>query len=235
MAIEIGTSPALATGTTTTVTTAAFSPPASSLLVAAVGAVSGTVPVVSGGGLTWTRRIQQSDSGGGYAEIWTAPCPSGGSGITASVALTSAEGFGQLGALKVDVVTGAHATSPIGQSGSGNTATNNATVTGYTSSAAGSRGWCSAIEATGPGTPSSTDDEFAWLLTLGGFFNYSGMAVRKASSTPAAGSSVTFNLDAAGTGGISWWWAALEILPAPERGPIRVVQSLSAVHRSTSW
>ncbi|MFI6299537.1 hypothetical protein ACIBEJ_48640 [Nonomuraea sp. NPDC050790] len=229
MPIGIGTSPALVKNEGNA-TTAQFSPPANSLLVASVTAFSdlATPSLSSGGGLTWTRRIQRATGDDYYNEIWTAPAAGGATNITATYTINSSFPFA---AIKVDVVSGALLAAPAGQSGTGATTTNNATVNGYTSSMGGSRGFISALC---PGTtvaPTSTDDESAWPDDNGG----AGLMARKAANTPSSGTVVTFNLDAAGTGAVDWRWAALEILPFDEGRAVSILQTLTAVHHAATW
>ena len=208
MAIALATSPALVKVESTTATTSSFSPAAGTLLVAQVAAFADTSApsVSSGGGLTWTRRIRRDDGGGYYAEIWTAPCAAGATNIT--VTATAGSTF-PMTALKVDVWTGASLSSPAGNTGSGATTTNNATVNGYTSSQAGSRGVAVAICAGETTAPTSTDELSAWSDSNGS----SGLAVRKAANTGSSGTVVQFNLDAPGSAATDWQWAALEIKP----------------------
>ncbi|MET9339284.1 hypothetical protein [Nonomuraea sp. NPDC003804] len=190
-------------------TTAAFSPPADSLLVAQVMAFSSSAaPAVSGGGLTWTRRVQSTNGSGLYVEIWTAPCAAGATNIT--VTCTINEPNFPFAALKIDVVTGASLTAPAGNSHTGTSTTNNANVNTYTSSQAGSRGFIAASEGSGVGAPTSTDDEVAWFNGATGF---AGLHARKAANTATSGTVVQFNLDASGTAAADWRWAALEIKP----------------------
>ncbi|MET7333265.1 hypothetical protein [Nonomuraea sp. NPDC005650] len=217
MAIGIdGNSPAVVSaGNTTTVTTASFTRPvAGSLLVAMVMCTSDSAPAVSGGSLTWTLQKQQVNSGT-YAQIWTAPVTGSGA-MTVTLTVTgSLQGL----AMKVDGVTGAHASSPIGNSGGGTSTTNAITPTGYTSSADNSRGFAAFFEENGLGNPTSSDTGFAWTASFG-LGDYSGIAVRKAANTPTSGTAVTFNADAAGAGAAAWTWAALEIKPASTDAPI---------------
>ncbi|MFC3986428.1 phage distal tail protein [Streptosporangium jomthongense] len=201
MAVGIATSPALVQRWTSgTLTTAAFSPAAGTLLVACVAAFN-AAPTVSGGGLTWTRRVQRIYSGA-YHEIWTAPCAAGASGITVSVT-----GSWSGAALKVYVVTGASLATPVGATGNNSTAVNNSNVAAYTSTGAGSRGFLVAVEYT-TGSPTSTDD----FTAFGDSSHFWGLVAAKAANTPTAGTSVTFNLDAAGSGTADWQWAAIEVL-----------------------
>lgn len=232
MPLTIETSPALATGTGTSVTTASFTPPSGSLLVASVAYASATDPVVSGGSLTWTRRVRNTD---GSCEIWTAPVITGAS-MTVSVAVTDT-GFGQGAALKVDVVSGQYTVNPIGNTGTGSEPTDNATITGYTSSGE-SRGFCAARDTNAGGQPSSSDVASAFSISISGPpFNLQidGLAVRKSADTSGAGQAVTFNLDSAGSSDADWEWAALEILAPPV--PIRptVVIPVGASRRASSW
>lgn len=208
MAIAIATSPAAVTNNGNA-TTASFSPGANTLLVAMVAAsADNAAPTVSGGGLTWTRRVQRHPDAFAYVEIWTAPCAAGASNITVTGTVDSSFPFC---ALKVDVVTGASLSTPAGNTGNNTTTTNNATVNGYTSSQAGSRGWCVALDYGQNTAPTSTDDETSWG---GGGVGMAGMSIRKAANTATSGETVTFNLDSAAAGAVDWHWAALEIKPA---------------------
>lgn len=233
MAIALhGSSPALVTDEVTgDVTTGAFSPPEQSLLVAMAAAPDdgGSGLSVSGGGLTWTRRIQRSTGFPGYAEIWTAPCAAGASGIAITLTSVGAFGVAFSAALKVDVYTGADLLAPVGATGQGSTTTNNATINAYTSTVAESRGVCAAHETGSLGLPSSTDQAFPFALEW-----MDGLVARKASNTAALGT-VQFNLDAAGTGAADWQWAALEILPAITfiAPPPRVIGQ--AVNRASTY
>ncbi len=230
MPITIHTSPAVVTDDTSPVTTASFTSVSGGLLVAMVAGSSDDPPSVSGGGLTWTRRIQQAPGSARYAEIWTAPVVTGAS-MTVAATLTGS--FSALG-VKVDVISGQHSTSPIGATGGGTTTTNNATVNGYTSTADGSRGWCAAFEFEGLGLPTSSDTGFPWSIEIGGFVEIDGVAIRKAADTASSSTNVTFNMDAGGTGTADWTWAALEIVPAVVSRQSTFV-SRAAVHRAASW
>ncbi|MEV4246954.1 hypothetical protein AB0J63_26520 [Streptosporangium canum] len=180
-----------------------FSPPAGSLLVALVGGTGTPTISNSGTARTWTQRVVHGTYGG--IRIYTAPNPTALSTITVTVA-------GASGGAKVFVVTGQHSTNPIGTTGTGATATNNATVNAYTSTATGSRGFLVAVDWNGVylSAPSSTDDEYAWALGDA----TAGIAATKAANTGASGTVVQFNLDASGTAAADWNWVALEIVPA---------------------
>ena len=209
MAIDIsGSSPALGTGNSgDSVTSDSFTRPAAALLVAMVMGLSDDPFTVSGGSLTWTRRVQRADSVA-RVEIWTAPVTGSGS-MTVTAAGT---GGYDVVALKVDAVTGQHA-SPIGNTGNNASTSNTLSVTGYTSSAAGSRGFFAACESNGLGSPTvqGGDTGFPWTDTFG---LLSGIAIRKASNTVSSGTAVTFGADAPGSGAADWIWCALEIKPA---------------------
>jgi hypothetical protein len=204
-------------------TTDSFNPPDNSLLVAISFGYFSTITMSNNGSsLSWAASVQ---SIGGAIATFTAPLLAARSGMT-----VSSDGVtGGYAALKVYVVTGADLSSPIGATGSGSSSTNNATVSAYTSTKAGSRGIGGAWDSSGLGTPSSTDDEEGFNGSQ------SGMAISKASNTSAAGSSVTFNLDAP-PGTPSWEWVALEIVPGADPVHPRLpVKSLTAVHRASSW
>lgn len=207
------------------VTTATFNPPAQSLI--AVGIVAAeAITGVSGGGLTWTVRVQRSTSG--QVEWWTAPNLSAQTGVTVTV---SAPGgiFAAHIAAKAYVLTGVDLTNPVGATGNNSTTTNNATVTGYTSTRSESRGLIAALDASGQGLPTSTDDEVAFSGDL------DGLIAVKSLDTPLAGTGVTFNLDAGGSGAASWQWAAIEIQPPPVAVVSRPAIPKAAVHRAASF
>lgn len=228
IAIDAG-SPALVSaggGSITSLSTASFTRPDGGLLVAVVYTVSSTTPTLSGGSLAWTKRVSSG------VDIWTAPVTGSGS-MTVTVGNLSTAAFGGVAAaLKVVGVTGQDPTSPIGTTGTGTSSTNNLTATGYTSSAAGSRGFFGAANTTA-GAPTSTDTGFGWSVNTG-FFDASGIAAYKAANTVAAGTSVAFNADAAGSSTTDWQWAALEIVPEGVARP-RISISRAAVHRAASW
>lgn len=224
MALTIGTSPAVATvfgGASAT--TASFTSPAGGLLVAGLATLDVAASGLSGGGLTWTRRVQRTTSG--WVEIWTAPSPTAQSmTVTATLAGTGSA------ALKLWPVSGQHL-SPIGTTGTGSTTTNNATITGYTSTGDGSRGFVVALDAALGDTPSSTDTAVAGII--GGFMPYL-MATKAANSGPS-GSTVQFNLDAGGTDPAGWQWVAFEVLAAPEQTRGRPLWAGQAVNRAANF
>lgn len=230
MPITIHTSPAVVSDEPTSITTASFTSVSGGMLVAMLQVTSGTAPTVSGGGLTWTRQVR-NNLGQIYADIWTAPVTTGAS-MTVTATLS---GDLNAGGLKVDVISGQHPSFPIGATGTGTTSANNATVSGYESTADGSRGFCSATELNGLGTPTSSDTGFGWSLTAGGLFPYAGLAVRKAADTANSGTTVTFNLDASGGSAADWRWAALEIVAAPPGRPPSVRMPPTALHRAANW
>jgi hypothetical protein len=212
VAIDIGTSPALVSngGSFTSLSTASFTRPAAgSLLVVKVMALSSTVPTVSGGSLTWTRRIKEA---GSYVEIWTAEVTGSGSMTVTLGNLSDGTGFGICAGMKVSAVTGHAVTGYIGQTGSGVSTSNTLNAAGYTSSANNSRGFFAALESNGLGVPTSTDTGFGWTASTP-FFSTSGIAVLKAANTPTSGTPVSFNADAPGATAADWSWAALEIKP----------------------
>lgn len=201
MAVAIdASSPAIAAQLGSSATTASFNPPDNAVLVAVVFGTDSATMSNNGGALTWTSR--KEDGIGSSLEIFTAPLPTGRTGMT----VTATGGGGEI-ALKVYVITGGDLSSPVGATGNGTSAVNNPTVTGYTSTFAGSRGICGAFDQSGRGMPTSTDDESAYSLVS------AGMGVAKAANTATAGTAVTFNLDAASTSGGTWYWVAVEVKP----------------------
>ncbi|MDH2424727.1 hypothetical protein [Sphaerisporangium sp. TRM90804] len=223
MAVAIDASSPAITGSfsATLLTTASFDPPDSSLLVATTMSNVGPNSITNNGAaLTWTLQKQ---GGSGAVSIYTAPLLAARTGMTVTATWVAST----TRVFKLDVVTGADLTSPIGASGSGTSSTNNVTVNGYVSTVAGSRGLCGSNDGNGLGSPTSTDSAVS---------NQSSMRVVKASNTASPGSTVTFNLDAFGASAPSWSWAAVEIVPAPEPPRLAVhVVNRTAVHRASNW
>lgn len=214
-------SPVVVSSIGTTLTTASFNPPDASLLVATV--MGGGNPSMSNNGaaLTWTSRVTSLD-----VEIFTAPLPTGRTGMTVTTTSGNSVSWG----FKLDVITGGNLSSPVGATGTGDSSTNNLTVAGYVSTVAGSRGISGGFDENGLGTPSTTDDGAAWTGV------FSGIRVAKSAVTATVGTSVTFNFDAAGSSSAGWDWAAVEIVPAldPPR-PAVYVANLTAVHRAANF
>ena len=219
-------SPALATGNSVTaVTTATFNPPANSLLIAVsmwdtTGAVTPSVAMTNNGAaldVAWTLAKKMDQSTGatdGLVHIYTGQITSSRTGMTiTSTPSGTGFAFDERGGLKVYVVTG-HTASPLGATGSGESATNNITPTVYTSTVNNS--WCfgGATNKTDLGAPTSTDVETAFSLA----FAVEGEAVTKAAATATSGTGETLNFDAAGASAAAWNWAAIEIKPAAAGG-----------------
>lgn len=221
MAIAIDAStPVRASATAAlTTTTASFTAPSSAVLVACVSsnttpAGNPTLTVSDSGGLTWgAAKVlrQQSEGGGstgGTTAIFGAVTASSTSRTvtaTASVAGT-ANGI----SVKVYVVTGADTANPYGATAEGASQVNNTTTTGYNSTVNNSRGFACGTEWNELGVPTSTDTGDGADVTGA----IAALSCFKAADTATSGTSVTFNLDAAGAGTPDWTWVALEILPA---------------------
>jgi hypothetical protein len=139
------------TGTAPVARTATFKPPGSSLLVAlgsnnnAWAGADTSWQSVSGGGLSWTRQVRKSLSGGstggagvdGGAEVWTAPVGTAPGPMT----VTAVGNAGQTGnndeiALKVEVVTSTTGAPVVGSvaASSGTSGLPTVTVTAHTGS-----------------------------------------------------------------------------------------------------
>jgi hypothetical protein len=195
-------------------TTASFSPPAGTLLMACVFVENSTDQAISisnsGTALTWTQRVirttAEAGSSSGQIAIYTAPNATAQSGITVTMSVDNVTSFA---ALKVLTITGAELSNPVGATGEGSSTTNNVTVNAYTSTVQYSRGFGAAHDWQGLGTPTSSDDE----ETFNSANVLSGMTIWKGAKTDTSGSTVTLNLDAAGTGTPKWLWVAVEILP----------------------
>lgn len=220
MAIAIDASTpnrASATGALT-IATSSFTAPSGAVLVACVSsntspAGNPTLAVTDSGGLTWTQRVlrQQSEGGGstgGTSAIFTAVTASSASRTVTATASGSGTANGI--SVKCYVVTGADTTTPTGATAEGASQTNNTTTTAYVSTVNNSRGFACGTDWNELGVPTSTD--------TGDGADISGqiaaLSCYKAADTATSGTSVTFNLDAAGTGTPDWTWVALEILPS---------------------
>lgn len=224
-------SPAVATGDSTTAVTATFSPPADTLLVACVFALEGNAATItvanSGTPRTWTQRARRDESDAGFqnglAAIFTAP----NSTALTNTTVTATTNFAGIG-VKVYVLTGADLASPVGATGEGSSTTNAITPNAYTSTVAGSHGIACASELSDAGVPTSTDDEAAAYVIATGL---AGMGVTKAADTATAGTVVTFNFDASGTGAATWQWCAVEIKPGASdaSAPLTTVTATTSV------
>lgn len=211
MAVDVATSPALATAAYTAVATASFDAAAGTILVAAAAGLDVDTISNSGAALTWTMRVQRSN-GNFDVRMWTAPVPSARTGMSVTV-----NGTALIGGLKVWVVTGQDGTTPVGQTGNGVSTSNNATPTAYNATRAGSLGFAVGYEADinagTSGSPTSTDIEEAFSMDALYDIEGAGIMLRKAATASAASEAVTINLDAGGTGTADWIWAAVEIVP----------------------
>lgn len=242
MAIAIdSSSPAIVTASgTAQATTASFNPPARSLLVACSSWEQGvqntaaiTMSCPAGNTLTWTLRARRdgADSGaqGGTAVIYTAPNPTAQTGVT--VRATSAQSADN-GGLKVFVVTGADLdNAPVGATGEGSSTTDNVSPTVYTSTADNSRCIGMANDWTAAGNPTTTDTGFAYTVSS----RTCGIALYKTADTATAGTSVSMNINSAGSTP-QWNWVAIEVLPAPDLSFVRaVVVNQAALVRASRW
>ncbi|MEV0382430.1 hypothetical protein [Nonomuraea sp. NPDC050643] len=227
MAIVLESSPSLVSTTNgSSLTTASFTAPDNSVVVAC--SIIGQIPTISNSdaALTWTSRKVMTDD---RASVWTAPVVAERTGLTVT-AVAQAGGSFQ-GALSVYVFTGVELSAPVGADGNGTSTTNNVTVNGYSSTKDGSRGLAIARDTSAGGTPTSTDDERAWA----GLLNIAAMSITKSANTATSGTTVTFNLDAAGAAAAAWTWIAVELVPTlPFQRP-RISTQPAAVHRASSW
>lgn len=218
MALAIDASTPVRVNTATaTATTATFTPPAGSLLVAATSmntssSGSGTVSIANtGSALTWTlQKLANKSNGGqpGAATIHTASAASGAITVTATTTNNLAGTL--ITSLKVYVLTGAATTNPVGGSNSGGSTTNNLTTTAFTSTGTASLAVFAATEWNALGAASSSDLTADVVVASGDSID--GLSGYK--TIAASGSSVTANLDAAGTGAAAWSWCGVEILAA---------------------
>ena len=229
MAISVDSTWARATqdgGASNNVDTGSFTPANGALLIACfstnTNAGENVTPVVStltGTSGAWTKIAEApATTGDGNSSIWWAIAD--GSAITVRGTSNTAQST-KFQSIKIYVVTGQHAT-PIGASALGVSTTNNLTTTAYVSTANNSRGFVIGTDWNDLGTPTSSD------TTLDTFYDGSagddlcGCSGVKASDTATSGTSVTFNLDAAGAGAADWTWVAVEVVPAAAGGGIAI-------------
>lgn len=192
------------------VTTTATPTTAGDLLVAAIAADTGgaapTITLTSVPALTWTQRIASGGSNTSQVRLYTAVAT--GATTTATIAVPGSSAR----ALQLYKVTGYNTAQPIGVTWSGTSSTNNWTASTYVSSTAGSIGMAVASDWAALGAPSSTDLGQPSHLQVTGT-SLSWIAVRKAAPTATAGTSVSFNVDAAGGGTPAWRAVAMELRP----------------------
>lgn len=201
------------------IATAAFDPPANSVFLAFAffeGLTGNASPVVT---LTdnvaldteWTL-IQKRDRSNGTVDpsvwvFWAAKTASTTGMIVTMTPTLTGHAFDERGAIKVYVLTGC-AASPIGNSGNGDDANNNATPTIYTSSqdlSLGFGGGACTINTATP--PTSSDIEAAFTQE----FTISGLSAYKSAGTTPSGTAVTINFDADGAGAATWAWVGAEL------------------------
>jgi len=161
---------------------------------------------------TWTVITSSAASGTCFSKAWRAIASTT---ITNGTVTASRAGIGNSSAaiiaVKIYVVTGHHATTPIGNvwNTSNTSTTNNWTPNTYTSSANNSRGFAIAGDWSALGAPTSSDTESSGHDGS----SMSWMSSFKAADTPTSGTAVAFNFDAA-TGTPDWRAIAWEVVPA---------------------
>lgn len=219
MAIAIDAStPVRASATAAlTIATASFTAPTGSILVACVSSNTSAggnpaLTVTDSGGLTWTARVtrlqsQGGGSTGGTSAIWTAVTASSAARTVTATASGTGTAVGI--SVKCYVVTGGDTTTPNGATASGASQVNNTTTTAYVSTVNNSRGFVAATDWNTLGAPTSTDTGDGANVTG----DVSVLSAFKSADTATSGTSVTFNLDAAGASIPDWTWASLEIRP----------------------
>lgn len=171
---------------------------------------------VSGGGLTWTKVVEQegvASSYGGHVSWWWAYVTTGAS-MTISVTRTAGNGGVNGISCKPYIITGDFdAVAPIGMASGGNFTSNTASPVFGNTTRANSRVFYGAIDMTASGVIVSSDTEES--------ADYPGaasvMSAYKASDTAGSGTSVSGDFDCGGTGSVQVTWAAIE-LRAPSTG-----------------
>lgn len=204
--------------------TASFTPPNTSLLVACVewdtqftndNPTCTMSSTISGLG-SWTqpaKAVPVTTGQGGSAFIsWALLTTSASGTVTATMAFASWNAGNVVrGRLKVWVITGHDTTTPNGTATSNKTSTtNNLTTAAYTSSAANTFGIVAGNEWNALGSPTSSD------LTSSDPFDAAGIdsGISGLKAVVSSGSSVTFNLDAAGSSAAAWNYCTFEVVPA---------------------
>jgi hypothetical protein len=206
------------------ITSASFTAPSGATLVLCVsgdtssGGVTNTLSASDSGGLTWTsqgkRDGNENPPNGGISEIFTATTVSAVARTVSVRRTTTGGGTNRLQA-KCYVVTGQDA-SPIGNAAENGTTTNDATVTGPTTTAANSYVFYAATEWNQLGTPTSAD------LTIDAFDNGSQISGLSGYKSVAGIGGTTANLNAGGAGTAAWGFAAIEIKEDPGGGGVSV-------------
>lgn len=200
-----------------------FIAPSNSVLVVEVNCdtnsgAGGVTIACSGGGLTWSQRVERDTGSGGtlegHASIHRAVVGAGGS-MSIDVTRTGANAFRV--SAKAYIVTGADVNSPDGQTAAGNSTTDNISPSLTTLGAGRLFGGATDWNQTAS-DPSSTDTEDA--------AHYSGtiscLSVYKAADH-AAGTSQSINFDSIGASP-QWSYVLYEVLAAsvgsvfPKRG-----------------
>ena len=209
-------------GNGTNITSASFTPPDNSCLVLCVNADSTnasdiTIAVSDSLSGSWSNRVEMdlgtAGAEPGHASIWRRLVTTGAS-MTVSVQRSAGNGSTNRISCKLYIITGADTTEPAGATGKNHSATNNLSPTLYTSTADNSRAFYCGEDWNQNGTPTSTDTEdgadYAGAISV--------LSAYKAADTATAGTSVSGNLDAGGTGAAAWNWVAVEIKPAAAAG-----------------
>ncbi len=228
MAPTLATSPArVGPSVSATQTTATFDAPDLSVLVAHAtvdtsGVTNATITMSnSGTALTWVegsrRGGNEAGAEPGTVGIYVAAVSGARTGMT--VTMTSSIG-GRSTTLKVDVLTAADTADPIGAVLEGSAAVGNNVLNtaDLTTEAADSLVFVLANESqVGPGNPTSSNATIDAYNSAG---NHSGASGYR--SGGAAGSLISFNIDAAGaSASVSWNWAVVEIRALPAVGARR--------------
>lgn len=191
-------------GSGTTVNTASVSPAANSAIVVAVVGFNGVNMAVSGGGLTWSTKI----NGYQYAtdhRIWVFVAY----GSPAAGALTLTYDDGTFLAWVVDNITGTVSSTPTNANtatGSGSSTAPLATLGAFAHASNGTWGYCVAQDAAAhtPGTG------FAEVLQRAGLFDFEDSTIYQDANDTTA--DVTLSLSAA------WGMVAMEIVDTASAG-----------------
>lgn len=211
--------------TVTSLSTAPFSPPAGSVILAFVmqdSTTGGAAPNLgitnNGTALSWiVGPVRDSNDPQDYptaVKVFAAPVPVARTNLT----VTGTSNLENDTALRVYVLTGVHQTTPFGNVSENSQSGNTLVTTAFASAYAGSWAFVGAVEG-GPlsaaPTPSgfTASDPFIISSEMTGCVGYKTLG--------AAGSTISFTIDGAGTSSTNWNWVAVEIRAGSQNiGPV---------------
>ncbi|MFA5830250.1 MAG: putative Ig domain-containing protein [Candidatus Paceibacterota bacterium] len=194
-------SPATRKTSGTTITTPSFTPPVGSVLYIAISSQQAVTSITDNRAshLVYTQEATYGNAGGSdsVATLYTAP-------VTTSQAMTVSitQASGDYVMMKVLVVTGANTSNPVGAIGGGRGATGVVSDT-YVSTANNSWGWLIYADRNAGAIPTAGSNQTVYdsYRPSWWFWYYDTYAlIKRNSTTPTAGTSVTMNTTAPASG-----------------------------------